>query len=306
MKITYTRYPAAILENPDNKTVLCRDDVPHNAEPKYLSLDAQIVELRSDAFANLCGLEELSLHRGVTVLGDALFSTFSAMRIRYEGDSATFLALAAPSVTQEYVSGPYDHYPYYSDAGASYRDVVHAFDLKCAHIEVFCEADGVYLYYGSDNKAPDAAAPASREEYLCRMERLRQKKLEADKRFLSLLESADFVSVSYVESTQVDVTPCFGTFAMIGDRLCLAVRAQNSLYRAADRKHVISLCAMTADTWSRVHAIAVSLEDEDALIDAMRERFPSLPDRDYDYVAIDRFCILHYTKDMKFLSREDS
>ena len=301
MKITYTRYPAAILENPDNKTVLCRDDVPHNAEPKYLSLDAQIVELRSDAFANLCGLEELSLHRGITVLGDALFSTFATMRIRYEGDSTAFLALAAPVITQEYVSGPYDHYPYYSDAGASYRDEVRAFDNKCAHIEVFCEADGVYLYYGQDNKKPEDTRPASREDYLARMERARQAQLCESNKLLRFLEDAELVSVSFVESVEVDVIPCLGTFALIDDRLCFAVRAQNALYRAAERKHPIAIFAAAGDRWISVRAIALSLEDEDDIIDAMRARF-SLPDRGYDYICLGKVIVKLRDKHMNLLS----
>ncbi len=301
MKLNSYSFPKAFFVPEGQETRLC-SFLEQDVNYTELTVPEGICQIDSDAFSHFPHLTVLRLPASVVELGEGLFRTQTKpLQLFYAGTSQDFIALAAPSVTEEYVSGPYDHYPYYSDAGASTRTAIHAFDTDCAHIEVICEADGVHLYYGKDNKEPDAPLPLSHESYLMRREQERQNWLGWAEKLLRFLEQAEFVSVSFMESTQVDTAPCEGTFALIDGKLCLAVYAYNSLYRAAEREHPIALCAVTGDAWIRVSASVSSLEDEDDLIAAMRERFPTLSKNGYDYVSLDSFEVTLHDRNNRVL-----
>ena len=95
-----------------------------------LTVPEGIEVICSDAFEYFQSLKTVNFPRSLKVIENALFKAQRSgkMRINYAGTSDEFIALAKPIITEEYVPGTYDRYPYYSDAGASYRDVVSAFD----------------------------------------------------------------------------------------------------------------------------------------------------------------------------------
>ncbi|MBE6633354.1 MAG: hypothetical protein E7620_03305 [Ruminococcaceae bacterium] len=280
----------AVLEREENETVL-ESFLQNDCECAMLTVPNGIETIAPEAFARFPCLEQVKLPKSVRELGTDLFKRAGNCRIRidYAGTSEAFIAMAKPTVTQEYVSGAYDHYPYYSDYGSGYREVVYAFDLSCEDVEVFCAADETYLYYGKKNKNPADELPMTREAWLAREEAERNKKLAYTRRVFRFFEEAGTVYFACGSNESgIDLFPAFGTFALHEDKIYLATRSWKCVYPHLCRNKAVSVVAVCGDRWIRVTADGYAVTNEETLA-ALSEKLPMLKEEGYEVLYLDHW-----------------
>lgn len=142
------------IEPEGNETEVFRIPAPTARE---IVISEGFRRLNDECF-DLCeSLERIVLPESLTHLGSNLFPSLTMhVEILYQGRSDEWIGMAKP--TEEYVSGGYDHYPYYSSYGSTVEEK--RFDRCCngkdlVAVEVLCERDGVRLYYGTLQKDGD-------------------------------------------------------------------------------------------------------------------------------------------------------
>ena len=127
-----------------------------NLEAREIHFPEGVTAIDRASMPYCYNLEKVYMPSTLKKLGDEIFRGIISrvVEIYYNGTSKQFKKLAAPFVetVTVNVSGPYDHYPYYSSEGSYTKEEkqVCSFDASCAEIEVICK-DGIKLYYGFSN-----------------------------------------------------------------------------------------------------------------------------------------------------------
>lgn len=110
-----------------------------------------IVEIEKRAFAHLgVKYNVYRLPKSLKRLGENLIY-YSYVKLIYPGRSEEFKSIATVREESVYESDGFDRYPYYS-GGSRWVTHYHCFDSSTEYVEVYCEADGVTLLYGTRNR----------------------------------------------------------------------------------------------------------------------------------------------------------
>lgn len=258
-----------------------------NREVTVLFVAEGIEVIEEDSLRNFLYVLEINLPRSLKSLPDGLFSKLESNKIRvnYAGNSADFIALAKPTITQEYVPGSFDHYPYYSDYGATYRDVILAFDNGCDEVEVFCAEDEVYLYYGKKYKEPSAEIPMSREEKLAKEEAARRREEVRKERIRDYFKQAVDVYLACHYPTQINIFICTDAFEIYEGKLCLAFK-KSFIYTYVSREPEVVVSCKVGKTNLKVNANA-TCEDDDKVRNDLAKLFNLKGAAGYEFVYLD-------------------
>lgn len=123
-----------------------------------------IEEIKDRAFSNRVCYHTFYFPKSLKKPGDSLFSMYTyKIKVVYAGNSADFMALAAPWEQSVYERDGYDRYPYYS-GGSRWVTYYYAFDRASRNVEVYCAEDGVTLLYGKDHREDDQPPKIKSEE----------------------------------------------------------------------------------------------------------------------------------------------
>lgn len=293
MKLVFIDDDNAVIERKEHETELT-SFYPLYCGCKTLTVPEGIETIAAGAFEYFSCVELLKLPKSVRELGTDLFKRTGdrPIRVDFAGTSDAFIAMAKPTVTQEYVPGAYDHYPYYSDHGSSYQEVVHAFDVSCKDIEVFCAEDETYLYYGRKNKKPTDELPMTRAQWLERAEQERKKQLARTIKLFHFFEDAEtvFFACGSAESG-IGLFPSFGTFTMLEDKIYLAARSWKCAYPHLSRNKAVSVVAVRGKQWLRVNADGYAVTDGETL-DLLSEKLPMLKEEGYEVLYLDNWLMM--------------
>ena len=169
-----------IIQNNENPNKLVTTLVPEDGERslskwffyrlsfiKDYTLEGELIipegigEIEDMAFNHLgVSFKTFRFPKSLARLGESVISGYSFVEIFYPGSSEDFKSIAKIREESEYVSGGYDHYPYYG--GGGWVTHYYCFDGLANSVEVHCEEDGVTLLYGthhrSDGNPPKAKA----------------------------------------------------------------------------------------------------------------------------------------------------